>query len=183
MYSSPVRHCTSGLLRLLVRLACVKRAASVRSEPGSNSHELGVLRICLPGPPLQYTFPLLAVCSLSLYSVVKEQITTGAVHSKTKKRNLSRGVPVSARIKTRIVARGELILSCVGPCQAKTQSRRKFFLRLRILLSLHAFRQRNQIWILKQWWCYRAANPRAVYMCFLRSHFSDPLACCGRAGI
>ena len=34
---SPVRHCTQGLLPFLVRLACVKRAASVDSEPGSNS--------------------------------------------------------------------------------------------------------------------------------------------------
>src|SRR5437867_9301596 len=56
-YYSPVRHCTSVLLRLLVRLACVKRAASVRSEPGSNSHELDVLRIWIQGPPLQYTLP------------------------------------------------------------------------------------------------------------------------------
>src|SRR5437667_922702 len=38
-YYSPVRHCTTVLLRLLVRLACVKRAASVRSEPGSNSQK------------------------------------------------------------------------------------------------------------------------------------------------
>ena len=35
---SPVRHFTQGLLPFLVRLACVKRAASVDSEPGSNSH-------------------------------------------------------------------------------------------------------------------------------------------------
>ncbi len=34
---SPVRHFTHGLLHFLVRLACVKRAASVDSEPGSNS--------------------------------------------------------------------------------------------------------------------------------------------------
>ena len=32
-----MRHCTQGLLPFLVRLACVKRAASVDSEPGSNS--------------------------------------------------------------------------------------------------------------------------------------------------
>ncbi len=38
MCYSPVRHFTTVLLRPLVRLACVKRAASVRSEPGSNSH-------------------------------------------------------------------------------------------------------------------------------------------------
>ena len=36
---SPVCHFTTVLLQLLVRLACVKRAASVRSEPGSNSHQ------------------------------------------------------------------------------------------------------------------------------------------------
>jgi hypothetical protein len=53
MYSSPVRHSTSVLLRLLVRLACVKRAASVRSEPGSNSHL--VFWNWIQGPPLQYT--------------------------------------------------------------------------------------------------------------------------------
>ena len=40
MYSSPVRHFTTELPRILVRLACVKRAASVRSEPGSNSQKI-----------------------------------------------------------------------------------------------------------------------------------------------
>ena len=39
MHSSPVRHFTTGLPRILVRLACVRRAASVRSEPGSNSQK------------------------------------------------------------------------------------------------------------------------------------------------
>src|SRR6202008_4132466 len=34
---SPVRHFTHGLLHFLVRLACVRHAASVDSEPGSNS--------------------------------------------------------------------------------------------------------------------------------------------------
>ena len=34
---SPGRHCTHGLLHFLVRLACVRHAASVDSEPGSNS--------------------------------------------------------------------------------------------------------------------------------------------------
>ena len=34
---SPVRHCTQVLLPFLVRLACVRHAASVDSEPGSNS--------------------------------------------------------------------------------------------------------------------------------------------------
>src|ERR1035437_4097408 len=35
---SPVRHYTRGLLPFPVRLACVRSAASVDSEPGSNSH-------------------------------------------------------------------------------------------------------------------------------------------------
>lgn len=39
MHSSPVRRFTSVLLHLLARLACIRRAASVRSEPGSNSHK------------------------------------------------------------------------------------------------------------------------------------------------
>ena len=41
MYSSPVRRFTNVLLRLLARLACIRRAASVRSEPGSNS-QIGI---------------------------------------------------------------------------------------------------------------------------------------------
>src|SRR6478672_8376187 len=34
---SPVRHFTGGRSPFLVRLACVRPAANVRSEPGSNS--------------------------------------------------------------------------------------------------------------------------------------------------
>src|SRR5512145_110642 len=34
---SPVRHSTQGRSPFLVRLACVRHAASVHSEPGSNS--------------------------------------------------------------------------------------------------------------------------------------------------
>jgi hypothetical protein len=37
MYYSPVCHCTHGRSHFLVRLACIRHAASVRSEPGSNS--------------------------------------------------------------------------------------------------------------------------------------------------
>ena len=36
-YYSPFRHFTRGLLLFLVRLACFSHAASVQSEPGSNS--------------------------------------------------------------------------------------------------------------------------------------------------
>ena len=35
---SPVCHSTHGLLHFRVRLACIRHAASVDSEPGSNSH-------------------------------------------------------------------------------------------------------------------------------------------------
>ena len=77
MYSSPVRRFTNVLLRLLARLACIRRAASVRSEPGSNSHK-GVLRIWTKGHHFNTLTPLLNI----LYSVVKEQIknVTRAVH-------------------------------------------------------------------------------------------------------
>ena len=51
---SPVCHFTTVLLQLLVRLACVKRAASVRSEPGSNSQYWN-RKTKTQGPPLQYT--------------------------------------------------------------------------------------------------------------------------------
>ena len=57
MYSSPVRRFTSVLLHLLARLACIRRAASVRSEPGSNS-QIGVVLELDQGPPLQYTLHL-----------------------------------------------------------------------------------------------------------------------------
>src|SRR5437763_9927576 len=40
---SPVRRCTHGLLHFLARLACVRRAASVDSEPGSNSRLMFLL--------------------------------------------------------------------------------------------------------------------------------------------
>jgi hypothetical protein len=62
MYSSPVRHFTTRLPRILVRLACVRRAASVRSEPGSNSQK----NYFLQGPPLQHTLrTVLAVIQMS----------------------------------------------------------------------------------------------------------------------
>src|SRR5437870_6850468 len=54
MHYSPVCHFTTVLRRLLVRLACVRRAASVRSEPGSNSRKEN-LETSTQGPPLQYT--------------------------------------------------------------------------------------------------------------------------------
>lgn len=68
MYSSPVRRFTNVLLRLLARLACIRRAASVHSEPGSNSHK-GVLRIWTKGHHFNTLTPLLNI----LYSVVKER--------------------------------------------------------------------------------------------------------------
>ncbi len=49
---SPGRHCTCPLRGFLVRLACVKRAASVDSEPGSNSRLIlsSTLIAPLPNP-------------------------------------------------------------------------------------------------------------------------------------
>src|SRR5262245_20251501 len=43
---SPVRHFTQGRSPFLVRLACVRPAANVRSEPGSNSP----VHLLQPGP-------------------------------------------------------------------------------------------------------------------------------------
>ena len=42
---SPVRHFTQGRSPFLVRLACVRHAASVDSEPGSNSRLILVCRV------------------------------------------------------------------------------------------------------------------------------------------
>src|SRR5438552_13578927 len=42
---SPVCHSTYPLRGFRVRLACVRHAASVDSEPGSNSHVKGVIRL------------------------------------------------------------------------------------------------------------------------------------------
>jgi hypothetical protein len=50
---SPGRHFTHGLLHFLVRLACVRHAASVDSEPGSNSRlkpEVGLGRPTASAP-------------------------------------------------------------------------------------------------------------------------------------
>jgi hypothetical protein len=60
-----VRRCTQGLLPFLARLACVKRAASVDSEPGSNSR----LILCLSPSPA----PLLCLRS---HSVLEENVLT-----------------------------------------------------------------------------------------------------------
>src|SRR5262245_43093957 len=46
---SPVRHFTHDRSHFLVRLACVRPAANVRSEPGSNSPVfLSKQRLCVP---------------------------------------------------------------------------------------------------------------------------------------
>ena len=52
---SPGRHFTHGLLHFLVRLACVRHAASVRPEPGSNSPSR--LRPALSPPKRQLERP------------------------------------------------------------------------------------------------------------------------------
>ena len=82
MYSSPVRRFTSVLLHLLARLACIRRAASVRSEPGSNSQK-GLYSNWTRGPPLQYTLPLLITRSIQL-SKNCVAFSTRAVYSTTR---------------------------------------------------------------------------------------------------
>jgi hypothetical protein len=79
MYSSPVRRFTSVLLHLLARLACIRRAASVRSEPGSNSHKDSTEL----DPRVTSSIHL---THFSLYSVVKEPIAfiTRAAHFTTR---------------------------------------------------------------------------------------------------
>src|SRR5262249_14589528 len=47
---SPVRHSTQGRSPFRVRLACVRHAASVDSEPGSNSQVKCAVQ-CFPAPP------------------------------------------------------------------------------------------------------------------------------------
>ena len=63
MYYSPVRHSSPGVTpRVTVRLACVKHAASVQSEPGSNSSVQSILTFASP----------LSRTSLSLKAISKE---------------------------------------------------------------------------------------------------------------
>ncbi|SVD12018.1 uncharacterized protein METZ01_LOCUS364872, partial [marine metagenome] len=50
---SPVRHSTRHRSDFLVRLACIRHAASVRSEPGSNSQVLILLLYKLTLPELK----------------------------------------------------------------------------------------------------------------------------------
>ena len=69
---SPVRHCTAVLRQLLVRLACVRRAASVRSEPGSNSHECHLHR----APPATAARHLPSLSSLTLFSCQRTSRST-----------------------------------------------------------------------------------------------------------
>jgi hypothetical protein len=58
---APVRRAPSVLLRTRTRLACVKHAASVRSEPGSNSHvKLAAWKIKKPEHPIGCRTPFQA---------------------------------------------------------------------------------------------------------------------------
>src|SRR5690554_517167 len=74
---SPVRHCTQDRSPFLVRLACVKHAASVRSEPGSNSPVIFLNQMCLIHVLfvvlfLEFWFPQIYLCVC--YSVFKDQV-------------------------------------------------------------------------------------------------------------
>src|ERR1043166_1340087 len=80
---SPVRHCTAVLLQLLVRLACVRRAASVRSEPGSNSHFGVLLGIGSKGHHFNTPY------SFALFSCQRTKKSARAAQSTTPLRTLS----------------------------------------------------------------------------------------------
>ena len=64
---SPVRHFTipEQARGVLVRLACVKHAASVHSEPGSNSPVKPIARAPSPEGALEFTLTLHVLSSLS----------------------------------------------------------------------------------------------------------------------
>ena len=64
-YYSPVRHFTRELPLFLVRLACVRHAASVQSEPGSNS---SIKKLALRGWTKAYPHKILARNELLLNS-------------------------------------------------------------------------------------------------------------------
>ena len=90
---SPVRHFTRPRRTFLVRLACVKHAASVRSEPGSNSPviypdqslklKLKKSRIGLLQINRRLSFPLNRLCIGPPYccSVFKDQISAHHLRS------------------------------------------------------------------------------------------------------
>ena len=67
----------------LVRLACVRRAASVRSEPGSNSQTLHLLTRAA-------TSTHFSTCRLFGYSLVKERVTTKLRNVLKRQRNVKR---------------------------------------------------------------------------------------------
>ena len=73
MYYSPVRHSTQELPPFRVRLACVKHAASVQSEPGSNSSVQSIFSIAIAivlrirsENPIHYSLKVIARFNLLL---------------------------------------------------------------------------------------------------------------------
>ena len=63
---SPVCHFTQGRSPFHVRLACVRHAASVDSEPGSNSQVKAIATTVLPRPQRTSTLSSLLIGSLAL---------------------------------------------------------------------------------------------------------------------
>ena len=97
---SPVRHSTHGRSRFRVRLACVKHAASVRSEPGSNSPVRFPAKSQVTKLPFSHPNTSLARSS---YSILKDQMpgflpATGGLSSK---KNPTRQLLFSAASKKR----------------------------------------------------------------------------------
>src|SRR5215475_2905274 len=76
---SPVRHFTRGRSPFLVRLACVRPAANVRSEPGSNSPVNLKSHLSAQNLKTQYNFCETRILSSLRDSVFKDRLTRPAI--------------------------------------------------------------------------------------------------------
>ena len=79
MHYSPVRHSPSGAsTHAAVRLACVRHAASVQSEPGSNSSVQSLLKLSLDVLQTQLLKPIdfFTSCEPSILRNLPKQIAT-----------------------------------------------------------------------------------------------------------
>jgi hypothetical protein len=104
---SPGRHFTQGLLPFLVRLACVRHAASVDSEPGSNSRlKPDVCRRVvgrLPSPHIQISL------QKPFWSTARDGATVQPPHSSEEEREVHGGLSceiVSAFARIRSLTTG-----------------------------------------------------------------------------
>ena len=86
----------------LVRLACVRRAASVRSEPGSNSQTLHLLTRAA-------TSTHFYICRFFGYSIVKERFTTKLRNVLKRQRNVK-------RVFTKFLRKHHFVMNCALVC-------------------------------------------------------------------